>query len=91
MSDWKQKEYEKGTPVYVFVCGKKVEKRENGIMLTAYNIDIEDNPMPRIKLKSGKIVKGCDCWWIPKQEVDMDEKDSVEWKSPMKGNNNGKV
>ena len=30
------------------------------------------NVMPRIKLKNGKIIKGCECWWIPITEAKND-------------------
>ena len=67
MLDWKQKSYPKNTPVKVVFTGKK--RILNGTLLTPYDCRKVNNQMPKIKLTSGKIIFGYDCWWIPVNET----------------------
>lgn len=71
MGDWKQKCYRPGTRVMVAVCTRKGRTRpfEPGILLSRYDSDSEDLQMPRIKIHSGRVVLGCECWWIPLAEI----------------------
>ena len=68
MPDWKNKAYYKGTPLKVVLCDKN-ETICNGTLLTNYIIDSEENEHPRILLKDGTLVEGCECWWIPIEET----------------------
>jgi hypothetical protein len=72
MPDWKQKRYGPGTRVQVAVCTRKGRTRrpESGVLLTSYDIDTDrDQDMPQIKIHSGRIVRGCECFWIPTAEL----------------------
>lgn len=65
--DWKCKKYPENTPVKVVIVGKK--RTLNGLLLTPYDATKVNNPMPKIRLTSGKIIYGYDCWWIPTNET----------------------
>lgn len=70
--DWKRRRYGPGTPVMVAVCTRKGRTRpiQRGILLTRYDADSEAmGDMPRIKIHSGRVVLGCECWWIPVAET----------------------
>lgn len=65
--DWKQRKYEAGSEVLVTdIHGNDLGK---GVLLFDYDADSDDNAMPEIRLADGKIILGCECWWIPAGEV----------------------
>ena len=68
MIDWKQRKYPVGTKVMVTDAAKN-EILGEGTLLTAYDLDSEDNVMPKIEMPSGKVLFGYECWWIPVDET----------------------
>lgn len=40
-----------------------------GHLLYDYDPNDDDTPMPEIVMPDGKILLGCDCWWIPSSEL----------------------
>ena len=67
MLDWKKKKYPPGTEVEVMDIHQRPLGR--GVMLYEYDCEDEDTPMPEIRLADGTFILGCDCWWIPVEEI----------------------
>lgn len=72
MPDWKQRRYLPGTRVMVSVCQRKGRTRppQQGVLLTTCDLDDEHRfVMPRIRIHSGRVARGSECWWIPIAEI----------------------
>jgi hypothetical protein len=65
--DWKKRRYESGSEVHVHDINQKYIGI--GVLMCDYDIDDEDPPMPEIKMPDGSMLLGCECWWIPVEEV----------------------
>lgn len=70
MSEWTDKPWAAGTQVEVFDLDNK--KIGVGTLVKDYvpitdrdeDYDIDAN-MPEIRMEDGRVILGCDCWWIP--------------------------
>ena len=72
--DWKQPYWEPGTEVHVHdIHGNSLGIGE---LLTLYDADSDTNEMPRIKLADGRVIEGCECWWIPVAEAEDAEREA---------------
>ena len=65
--DWKNKKLAVGTEVKVFDVDHK--PLGVGTLLHEYDAESEDNLMPEIRMPDGRIILGCECWWIPVAET----------------------
>ncbi len=68
---WKKPKHERGTRVKVFKTDRSY--LGEGSLLTEYDSQSENNPMPEIALDNGETILGCDCWWIPISETRIQE------------------
>ena len=64
--DWNKRKYPKGTRIKVIYLNKTTGEGE---LLMDYDLDDENGEIPRIKMDSGEILYGSECWWIPCEEV----------------------
>lgn len=59
-----------GSEVRVILCDEE-ETHTTGVLLTDYDADDPwESEHPRIQLGDGRIVEGCECWWIPVGEIE---------------------
>lgn len=69
MGKWQDVGCKAGTRVRV-LSGDCGELLGDGVLLADYS---REGEMPRIRLDSGGVIRGCECWWIPVAEAEIIE------------------